>query len=930
MSARNFKFVSPGVVMEEIDRSVTAGDITADPGPVIIGRSATGPSMRPVQVNSYTDFIELFGNPVAGHSTPDTWRDGNYSSPTYAAYAAQAFLRSDAAPITFIRTLGLQSATPESTGKSGWTTANSANGTLASDGGAYGLFVMESGSATMTATLAAVLYINEGTPILSGSFLDGSGASTTHGSLGLCKNETGDALSFRLMILDPADPAPASAKEDVVISLNSGKGNFIRNVLNTSPLLVNGSTIATDDLKTYWLGETYEESVKALSGSTNNYATLIPLTDTTTGREDMQRDFTHASTGWFISQDLSSNHGAYNPASMQKLFKIEALDAGEWSQNNIKVSIENLALAADDSLKDDPKSGYGTFTLVVRSASDTDSAQERLEVFTSLSLNPASPDYIARRIGDASSTWQQAKERFLETGDHANISKYIRVVPHSDLSDAVSGVDARCLPYGVLGPAKLKDSGDCEDSAFSATETLLHTTTSTPAAGVTGSGLKLGGSTAIVTFKFADMPLVASSAGAEIEDTYFGASFSAGFGDYLRALPAGASAKTTHQWAFSLDDIALTTTAGIETAEYAANTRKLGGGQDWKVVIDNSTVNFTTPLHGGFNGEDITELDPYRNTLLDAATENSRCAFNTIQQAINMIKDPEVVEMNLAAIPGITNASLTGRLVDVCEQRADALAIIDLPKLYYPRAELALYADASKRTGDTPTEIASDAKTANRDSSYGCTYAPWVKIYDSLNDQSVWVPPSVVALGTMGSSEAASAVWFAPAGFNRGGLTEGSAGLPVTAVSQKLTSKERDALYDARINPIASFPAEGIVVFGQKTLQIKSSALNRINVRRMLNHVKKEISKIANSTLFEQNIQSTWTNFTAKADPFLSSVQSGFGLQEYKLVLDETTTTPDLVDRNIMYAKVYLKPARAIEFIALDFIITNSGASFDD
>ena len=928
MSARNFKFVSPGVVMEEIDRSVTAGDITADPGPVIIGRSATGPSMRPVQVNSYTDFIELFGNPVAGHSTPDTWRDGNYSSPTYAAYAAQAFLRSDAAPITFIRTLGLQSANAATGGEAGWTTANSAHGTtLADDGGAYGLFVMESGSAEMTATLAAVLYINEGTPILKGTFLSSSSTLATSGSLGLCKNETDDALGFRLMIMGVDSGGTEETKEDVVISLNSGKGNFIRNVLNTSPLVVNSATTTADNLKTYWLGETYEESLAHLVSS-DNYATLVPLTDGTTGREDMQRDFTHASTGWFISQDLTSNHTAYLPASMQKLFKIEALDAGEWSQNNIKVSIENLASSADSTLTDDPKSGYGTFTLVVRSASDTDNAQERLEVFTNLSLNPASPDYIARRIGDATSTWQQLEKRFVPGGgDYDNISKYIRVVTN----DNGTG-DARNLPYGIIGPAKLKD-GSADETSFAAGTLLAgtgYTSGDVPFPGAGGStGLRIDSSAESVTFKFADMPLVTSSAGAEIEDTYFGASFSAGFGDYLRALPTGASALTTHQWAFSLDDVVLSTTDGIETAAYAAGNR-VGGSQDWKAVIDNGTVNFTAPLHGGFNGEDITELDPYRNELLTTATEINSYAFNTIQQAINMIKDPEVVEMNLATIPGITNASLTGRLVDVCEQRADALAIIDLPNLYYPRAELALYADASKRVGSSPDLIASAAKTENRDSSYGCTYAPWVKIYDSLNDQSVWVPPSVVALGTMGSSEAASAVWFAPAGFNRGGLTEGSAGLPVTAVSQKLTSKERDALYDARINPIASFPAEGIVVFGQKTLQIKSSALNRINVRRMLNHVKKEISKIANSTLFEQNIQSTWTNFTAKADPFLSSVQSGFGLQEYKLVLDETTTTPDLVDRNIMYAKVYLKPARAIEFIALDFIITNSGASFDD
>ncbi len=162
------------------------------------------------------------------------------------------------------------------------------------------------------------------------------------------------------------------------------------------------------------------------------------------------------------------------------------------------------------------------------------------------------------------------------------------------------------------------------------------------------------------------------------------------------------------------------------------------------------------------------------------------------------------------------------------------------------------------------------------------------------------------------------------------GLSDGGAGLNVVGVTHKLTSEDRDKLYEANINPIATFPAEGIVVFGQKTLQITPSALDRINVRRLLIFLKKEVSRIAATTLFEQNVQATWLNFSSRVKSFLSGVKSQLGLVDYKVVLDETTTTPDLIDRNIMYAKIFLKPARAIEFIALDFIITDSGASFED
>jgi phage tail sheath protein FI len=187
-----------------------------------------------------------------------------------------------------------------------------------------------------------------------------------------------------------------------------------------------------------------------------------------------------------------------------------------------------------------------------------------------------------------------------------------------------------------------------------------------------------------------------------------------------------------------------------------------------------------------------------------------------------------------------------------------------------------------------------------------------------------------MALGTFSSSQKKTQVWFAPAGFNRGGLTEGAAGIPVVDVAHKLTRKNRDDLYAANINPIAKFPAEGIVIFGQKTLQVTPSALDRINVRRLMIFVKKRISRIAATILFDPNVPTTWSRFKSRAVPFLEDVKTNFGLSDFKLILDGTTTTPDLIDRNILYARIYLKPTRAIEFIAIDFNITRTGASFED
>jgi hypothetical protein len=268
-------------------------------------------------------------------------------------------------------------------------------------------------------------------------------------------------------------------------------------------------------------------------------------------------------------------------------------------------------------------------------------------------------------------------------------------------------------------------------------------------------------------------------------------------------------------------------------------------------------------------------------------------------------------------------------MIDICEERADAMALIDLPDVYIPPHEQ-YYSDKSSRIGTNPDQAALTLKDRRIDSSYGTTFYPWVQTRDENTGQLVWIPPTVAILGVLGSSEAKTDVWFAPAGFNRGGLTDGAAGIPVVNVSERLTSKSRDTLYEYNINPIASFPSSGIVLFGQKTLQERQSALDRVNVRRLVIYLKKQISILSTQILFEQNVQATWNRFKGLVEPFLANVKTRFGITDYRLILDESTTTPDLIDQNIMYAKIMIKPARAIEFIAIDFVILNTGASFDD
>jgi phage tail sheath protein FI len=208
------------------------------------------------------------------------------------------------------------------------------------------------------------------------------------------------------------------------------------------------------------------------------------------------------------------------------------------------------------------------------------------------------------------------------------------------------------------------------------------------------------------------------------------------------------------------------------------------------------------------------------------------------------------------------------------------------------------------------------------DTSYAATYYPWVKILDTNVNLPVWVPPSVVLGGVIAYNDKVSYEWFAPAGLNRGGLTE------VLDAYDRVTQSDRDDLYDSNINPIASFPNTGFVVWGQKTLQVKSSALDRINVRRLLIAAKKFIASATKYLVFEQNTSATRNRFLNIANPYLDSVQQRQGLYAFKVVMDETNNTPDVIDRNQMVGAIYLQPTKTAEFIVLDFNILPTGATF--
>jgi phage tail sheath protein FI len=214
------------------------------------------------------------------------------------------------------------------------------------------------------------------------------------------------------------------------------------------------------------------------------------------------------------------------------------------------------------------------------------------------------------------------------------------------------------------------------------------------------------------------------------------------------------------------------------------------------------------------------------------------------------------------------------------------------------------------------------SEVSSIDNNYSATYYPWVKILDANINKPVWVPPSVVIPGVLAFNDRVAAEWYAPAGLNRGGLTS------VLDAYTRLTHAERDELYEGRINPIATFPGVGVCVWGQKTLQAKASALDRINVRRLLIAVKKYIASATKYLVFEQNTAATRNRFLNIVNPYLESIQQRQGLYAFRVVMDETNNTPDLIDRNIMYGQIFLQPTKTAEFIIIDFNILPTGATF--
>lgn len=308
---------------------------------------------------------------------------------------------------------------------------------------------------------------------------------------------------------------------------------------------------------------------------------------------------------------------------------------------------------------------------------------------------------------------------------------------------------------------------------------------------------------------------------------------------------------------------------------------------------------------GAAEGDIIAGVNFYEN-IADTNTQGLVAADYT--NMISLLANQDDYKFNTLSIPGLFNsgtnlATPIANAINNTQQRGDSIFVMDLVPY-----------------NSTVSQVTTQANARN--TSYAASYWPWLQVIDPNSGQLVWVPASTMIPGVYAFNDSVSEPWFAPAGINRGGLDQ------VVRPEIKLTQAQRDSLYSGKTNPIASFPATGVVVYGQKTLQTKASALDRVNVRRLLIALKNYISDTAQTLVFEQNTIATRNAFLSQVNPYLETVQQRQGLYAFKVIMDESNNSADVIDRNEMIGQIYIQPTKTAEFIYLDFNILPTGATF--
>jgi hypothetical protein len=823
------RIVSPGVFTNEVDQSFLAGGV-AQIGAAIVGSTVKGPALVPTQITSYGEFEQIFGS---------------YTDDSYVPFVVNDYLRNGNV-ITVTRLLY----------EDGYSITNGAIGVIAKSGSGAG--AVETVTHILHPTQAV---LGAGSVVNAAYFEDSVINNNSSGSF-----EIKVSGSFATDTTIPGFSAfLAGNGASVSASIVSTDNSYITKTYGKSPKSVD-----------YPVYVQYEN--KAASSLFNNMADVtISLAQVTGSAYSFLEDYKTAATPFITSQKIGT--------TAKNLFKFHTLSHGTSVSTEVKIGIRDVRLASEVS---DPN-GYGTFTVEVRrvnttnivntpySSQDTDRTPDIVESFTNLNLDPDSPRYISRVIGDRYSTITDAGD-IVVNGDYPNLSKFIRVEVDPGVSEKTNS--ETLIPFGYVALTS-------PIPMYSSSLNLTATATLTSQVQTTFSSRNYFG------FDFDNLNNL----------------------NYLSPIPTTFST-TGSNVDFYLGDVSQDAAANFPTAA-TAYSGSLTTALNANTFTDNVSVNtrkFMVPMQGGFDGArpnlpklsgtNIKSTNTFGFDCSGIATTGTK-AYN---KAFTLLSNADYYDMNMLITPGVIDSIhplVTSAARNLVEQRQDTFYIMDSNAL----------------TDNIATVV---QQVTNIDSNYAATYFPWVRVVDPGKNKPIYVPPSVVMPGVLAFNDAVTAPWYAPAGLTRGGLT--------TAIGtyKNLSQSNRDTLYENRVNPIANFPNEGICVWGQKTLQARPSALDRVNVRRLLIAVKKFIASSTRYLVFEQNTSATRNRFLTIVNPYLEQVRAQQGLSAFRVVMDETNNTPDVIDRNIMYGQIFLQPTRTAEFIVLDFNIQPTGASFPE
>ena len=948
MASTDRIFVSPGVFTSEKDLTF----VTRQVGVTtlgLLGETPKGPAFEPVFISNYDEFISYFGglNPEKFKGTGYQKYELNYIAKSFLTQTNQLYVSrvlgysgykaGDAWSITLDSaedptTVGSASTTSYPTLLT-YTAETTGNPVALSWSDANLEALYNDGQFTLTTLglLDTGATISQTNPIYVKTGCDFSGATfdmevTTSGTLTggsetyITGTTSGTVVSYTATCLTDIDGSVIAtlrsrgtynADEELVFEVTgnsatmSNTTNIPNNALASFTIggtATNGNTFSydvsmdrtkknylprvfgssTQDKETeLWVEEIYEnvlvdliakDQVRGLDVTFNT----IETTDTN-NLDDYQEQWKSAASPWVLSELMGTGSGA----TLQRLFRFITISDGNAANEDVKFSIVNI--------RPDNK----TFDLLIRNFNDTDANPSVVEKFSNISLDVNATGFIGRKIGTTN-------------GDYPLRSRYVMVELY-DENDPSLGSRVPAGFEGVLNRTYIGSRTSLPPKIEYKTQYPTSLTTAQLRRTYLGLNSGIGVDQDFFDYKGKNAVnngvYTGKTDGFHLDVNANGAEVNLGDDSYVPTLQVGVSAFT--------NDASLVGGPYERLSARKFTFTSFGGWDGWDEyrLQRTNTDNYTKTGSKGSVGLTNGTFSTFVTTEGDQGINSDYYAF---LNGIYTYNNPEAVNINVFATPGIDlrdNIGLVNNAVDMVEvDRADSLYVMTTPDTD---------ADGVAITPDEAVDIVEDSAI---DSNYSATYWPWLQMNDTENNRYVWVPPTLEVMRNIALTDNVAFPWFAAAGLNRGTTNAIKARV-------KLKLDDRDDLYEGRINPMATFSDVGVVIFGNKTLQVKETALNRINVRRLLLQARKLISAVSIRLLFEQNDDVVRNQFLSLVNPILDNIRKERGLTDFRVVLDDT---PESIDRNELNGRIFIKPTRSLEFISIEFNITNTGASFDD